>query len=382
MPTPLSSLRDRAETVDLHSVSLEPVRADSKAKARRVRFGMDKARELMISPTDSEVSSTQSSFSSDAGRVSPTRRTLGSPDTLDIALEAIREEPGWSRALIPPGMSGGSRLRRAARTGNSAKVAQLIACGASVHSSCEVFERTSLHYAAHYGQLACVKMLVELGSDVEAVDLNGETPIHLAAERGHADVIEWLAHMGGAAVDRRTKHGALPLHHAAINNCHAAAVALLALMKAREGGLEALRVPGSGLEPVRRTSGARRASWHHCTGSGPSSASGPGLGPGAFELGPGAFKELSAVVVEMDSSRPGTYWDKSPDELARGKGFDALAEIIEGATSAMDVGREEESDSPEATCHPEAPPEARLSEEEHGRELDESSAPHNDWRDW
>jgi len=316
--------RGRAETIDLHDVILE---AEFKPKeVRRVRFGMDKARELMFSPTNSEVSS-QSSLSSNS---SPS-----SANSLDQALEETREEPGWSRALITPGLNGGSQLRRAARTGNSVKVAHLIACGASVHSYCEVFERTSLHYAAHYGQLACVKILVELCSDVEAVDLNGETPTHLAAERGHADVIELLAHIGGAAVDRRTKHGALPLHHAAINNRQGAAMALLAVMKARHGGLEALRVPGSGLEPLRRTSSSRprRAAptlgWHHCSAAGSL-----------------AGKELSGtVVLDMDSSRPGTYWDKSPDELARGKGFVALAELIEGATSARDVGQEEEDAS-------------------------------------
>eukprot|EP00353_Schmidingerella_taraikaensis_P007571 CAMPEP_0185569072 /NCGR_PEP_ID=MMETSP0434-20130131/1815_1 /TAXON_ID=626734 ORGANISM="Favella taraikaensis, Strain Fe Narragansett Bay" /NCGR_SAMPLE_ID=MMETSP0434 /ASSEMBLY_ACC=CAM_ASM_000379 /LENGTH=127 /DNA_ID=CAMNT_0028183751 /DNA_START=336 /DNA_END=719 /DNA_ORIENTATION=- len=40
---------------------------------------------------------------------------------------------------------------------------------------------TPLHRAAEVGAIACAKILVEFGADVDAMNLAGETPFHVAA---------------------------------------------------------------------------------------------------------------------------------------------------------------------------------------------------------
>lgn len=397
---------------------------------RTVHFGADRARAVLASPTESEASST----------------TLGADDVQ------------WA-VLIPPGQQGGSRLRRAARTGNRAhraieappppclvnscaksklarsilvnadlKVRELIAAGASVHSYCEVFERTALHYAAHNGQVrlpsfpshiptpapshacshpphacslprppglrvrfassgqvTCVRMLQELGADVEAVDRHYETAVHLAAERGHAAVLEALIDEGAASVWRRSANGALPLHTAAAHN-HAEAVAVLleAMRRAPHGGRSsggASFVGGAGAvrrpfvkrarassAPLGEALAPSHAAFRPGVGtptaatteerpvaSRASSATGaakgvPDLcaGVSALEMGVAPRSGVARrVLVTVDTARGGTSWAVTPAQVARAKGWHQLAEIVDASISVRDVAIDRESDDDE-----------------------------------
>lgn len=58
--------------------------------------------------------------------------------------------------------------------------------------------------------LEAVKMLVELGNDINAVNYRGETPLHGAAFRGANNVVEYLVEQG-ADLDARTDRGYSPL---------------------------------------------------------------------------------------------------------------------------------------------------------------------------
>jgi ankyrin repeat protein len=73
-----------------------------------------------------------------------------------------------------------TRLRRAAAEGDTAELAQLLACGAEV-DSVGPDGSTALQLAAEWQQLDAVEILIEAGADVDACDDNGLTPLLLAA---------------------------------------------------------------------------------------------------------------------------------------------------------------------------------------------------------
>ena len=67
----------------------------------------------------------------------------------------------------------------------------------------------ALYWAAHYGQLAVVRYLVEQGADVNATDFKGETALHSAAEAGDLAVVEYLVGQG-ASLTATTNDGYTP----------------------------------------------------------------------------------------------------------------------------------------------------------------------------
>jgi ankyrin repeat protein len=76
--------------------------------------------------------------------------------------------------------------------------------------------QTALHKYTVYdwGSLEDVKILVSRGADVNAVDNDGYTPLHMAAMSGYADKAGYLLE-NGANLQVLTKYGATPLHLAA-----------------------------------------------------------------------------------------------------------------------------------------------------------------------
>lgn len=57
-------------------------------------------------------------------------------------------------------------------------------------------QTTLLHAAAYDGQVHLVKLLLTLGADIDAREVNGRTPLHHAANNGHQEVIEYLVRQG------------------------------------------------------------------------------------------------------------------------------------------------------------------------------------------
>ncbi|VUZ95856.1 acyl-CoA-binding protein, putative [Plasmodium vivax] len=64
----------------------------------------------------------------------------------------------------------------------------------------------ALHYACDRGYLDIVKVLIELGADVNADDSCGDTALHIAAYSGQTEIIKYLT-SAGADVNRKNSEG-------------------------------------------------------------------------------------------------------------------------------------------------------------------------------
>ena len=72
-----------------------------------------------------------------------------------------------------------------------------------------------LHLAARHQNIDTIKMLIELGFDPTQEDMNGSTPLAIAAGLGFANCLEPLCHE--AIIDQQDKNGDTALHCAAYN---------------------------------------------------------------------------------------------------------------------------------------------------------------------
>lgn len=101
------------------------------------------------------------------------------------------------------------------------------------------------HVAAQYGQTEILyHAFMKYNMDVDSPDVDGRTPLHWAAYKGHKDTVKLLI-MTGADVMRVDTEGCSPLHWASIKGHTEACMALL------QGGSEDMleTVEGSGMTP-------------------------------------------------------------------------------------------------------------------------------------
>ncbi len=125
---------------------------------------------------------------------------------------------------------GFTPLMIATFNGHSCVAQILLDNGASV-SKVDDGGFTAVHFAAQEGQLALTKLLVKAGSDLEATSSRkGCTPLHLAAGRGHSEVMSALID-AGANPNSRMLDGGTPIH-GAVQDGHLEAMRVLLRAKA------------------------------------------------------------------------------------------------------------------------------------------------------
>ena len=74
-------------------------------------------------------------------------------------------------------------------------------------------EQTAFHIAAEHGHARLLEVLASKGADANAVDLGGETALHLAANQNHTDALTTLLELG-VPIDARNKSEATALYGA------------------------------------------------------------------------------------------------------------------------------------------------------------------------
>ncbi|XP_065883118.1 26S proteasome non-ATPase regulatory subunit 10-like [Dysidea avara] len=87
--------------------------------------------------------------------------------------------------------NGGRPLHYAADGGHSETVKLLMELGADINVEDEAGS-TPLHYAAQSGSEDVVKMIIEREADIHAVDNDKRTPLHSAAGSGNEAVVKFL----------------------------------------------------------------------------------------------------------------------------------------------------------------------------------------------
>ena len=105
-------------------------------------------------------------------------------------------------------------LNEAVRLNDIVLIKVLIDSGTDVNAGDKLGE-TPLHDAVVRGYRDIAVLLIEKGADVNARDVRGLTPVHAAAWRGYQDIVALLI-TKGADINARDQDGVTPLHTAAL----------------------------------------------------------------------------------------------------------------------------------------------------------------------
>jgi ankyrin repeat protein len=119
-----------------------------------------------------------------------------------------------------------SSFHEAVRAGDADRVRKLLDAGADINareasktseliSGGARLQYTPLHWAANYGDVEMVELLISRGAELDVEDPDYSTPLYLAAEQGHPKVVKFLISKGAEVNVKSNKWGYTPLHRAA-----------------------------------------------------------------------------------------------------------------------------------------------------------------------
>jgi ankyrin repeat protein len=133
---------------------------------------------------------------------------------IDKVKEGLRQNPGFANQAQP---GWGTALHEAARSGRADVVELLLEHGSDINAT-ELEGDTPLHTAVKWGgHEDVVKVLIAHKANVNAGDKDGMTPLCDAAGEGYTNIIMLLL-TNGANVNARDKYGNCPLSSAIMNN--------------------------------------------------------------------------------------------------------------------------------------------------------------------
>ncbi len=162
------------------------------------------------------------------GRSSAVRQLLAIGSRLDLADAAgflpihwscYAPDPEGVSSLVPSGEGpwlderGETPLMKCARLDNHAVARRLIELGDAVRAR-NLEGRSALHLAVDQATKTTVDLLLGHGSDVDARDERGNTPLHVAARRGDAEIVRVLAERSKRLANQE---GIRPVHEAAFH---------------------------------------------------------------------------------------------------------------------------------------------------------------------
>jgi ankyrin repeat protein len=168
----------------------------------------------------------------------------GDGDTA-LHLSCLHGDVEWVKTLLDANADvnavngkGRTPLSNAAYESNVEMVRLLLRNGARTEIA-EGDQWTPLHFAAQFltkTTLQTIRLLVEAGADVNSRIKSNATALHLAAQKGDLNILQYLIDKGGL-VDAQTNQGRTPLFQAVANG-HVEAVDLLARAGANVNVLE------------------------------------------------------------------------------------------------------------------------------------------------
>ncbi|POM68523.1 Ankyrin [Phytophthora palmivora] len=144
----------------------------------------------------------------------------GDPHIVQLVLDKIMEKPSEEAAELinQQNQFGNTPLHNAARTGSPGCVSCLLQAGAG-HSVKNVNGSIALHHACYSEQpnVKVVQLLVEAGSDANALDEQGCSPLIVAAKKNQTEAIDFLR-KHGADITLANSFGENALHFAELRN--------------------------------------------------------------------------------------------------------------------------------------------------------------------
>ena len=150
-------------------------------------------------------------FGEDYGHGGDLSKLVSVPNCcFDEAQPPGQGQPQQSTGLAAATVTIENDERQAVRTADSREID---VPGSDVNAR-DAFGRTPLWWAANGGRTKDVQELIANGADVNAIDIDREGPLHCAARWGRKSIVECLIEHG-AVVDAKAAYGLTPLHLAA-----------------------------------------------------------------------------------------------------------------------------------------------------------------------